>query len=67
MLGISVASAVLSAITGLFVSYFFNVAAGATIVLVLALLFVLALSVARSRRLALARPVIVHRQARTVP
>ncbi len=50
MLGISAASAVLAAIAGLFVSYFLNVAAGATIVLVLAAFFFLALMWGRTRR-----------------
>jgi zinc transport system permease protein len=50
MLGISATSAVLSAIGGLFISYFLNIAAGATIVLVLAALFFLALALGRSRR-----------------
>ncbi len=50
MLGISAASAVLAAIAGLFVSYFLNVAAGATIVLVLATLFFVALMWGRTRR-----------------
>jgi zinc transport system permease protein len=47
MLCVSAASAVLAAIGGLFVSYFWNVAAGATIVLVLAALFGVALAVGR--------------------
>jgi zinc transport system permease protein len=58
MLCIAVLSAVLSAVAGLFVSYFFNVAAGATIVLVLTLVFGLAVAVARNRRLAVVRPVL---------
>jgi zinc transport system permease protein len=66
MLAVSVSTAVLSAIIGLFVSYFFNVAAGATIVLVLTLLFVLALAVARSRRLTVSQPLVVQPRARTV-
>ena len=57
MLCIAVLSAVLSAVAGLFISYFFNVAAGATIVLVLTLVFGLAVAVARNRRLAVVRPV----------
>jgi zinc transport system permease protein len=67
MLGISVLSAVLSAVAGLFISYFFNVAAGATIVLVLAVLFLLAVAFGRSRRLALARPVLLQQRAPTLP
>lgn len=66
MLAVSVSSAVLSAIGGLFVSYFFNVAAGATIVLVLTVLFILALVVARSRRLTLRQSLVVQPRARTV-
>jgi zinc transport system permease protein len=50
MLAISATSAVLSAIAGLFISYFLNVAAGATIVLVLAALFFFALALGRSWR-----------------
>jgi zinc transport system permease protein len=60
MLCIAVLSAVLSAVAGLFVSYFFNVAAGATIVLVLTLVFGLAVAVARNRRLAVVRPVLLQ-------
>lgn len=66
MLCLSVASAVLSTIIGLFVSYFLNVAAGATIVLVLTLLFFVALAVARARRTAVTRPVVVHERAGAV-
>ncbi len=64
MLCVSVASAVVAALAGLFVSYFLNVAAGATIVLLLTLLFGLALAVARSRRLTVAPPVVVQPGAR---
>jgi ABC-type Mn2+/Zn2+ transport system permease subunit len=56
-----VGSAVLSTIIGLFVSYVLNIAAGATIVLVLTLLFVLALAVAGTRR-----PVVPHEHARAM-
>ncbi len=66
MLSVSAATAVLSAMIGLLVSYFFNIAAGATIVLVLALLFILALAVARNRRVAVARPVVVREGARAL-
>jgi zinc transport system permease protein len=57
MVCVSVLSAVAAAIAGLFISYFFNVAAGATIVLTLTLLFFLAMVTARTRRLAAVRPV----------
>jgi zinc transport system permease protein len=67
MLCISAGAATCSAVCGLFVSYFFNVAAGATIVLVLTLLFVLALAVARSRRGAASQAVVLHQRARAVP
>jgi zinc transport system permease protein len=67
MLCLSAGAAMLSAVTGLFVSYFLNVAAGATIVLVLALLFVLALVVARSRRVAASQAVMVGHRARVTP
>jgi zinc transport system permease protein len=67
MLCLSVATAVLSAIIGLFVSYVLNIAAGATIVLVLTLLFVVALAVGRMRRAALTPTVIVQQRARAVP
>jgi ABC-type Mn2+/Zn2+ transport system permease subunit len=50
MICVSVLSAVVAAIAGLFISYFLNVAAGATIVLTLTVLFGLALAVARNRR-----------------
>jgi zinc transport system permease protein len=66
MLCISVFSAVLSAIAGLFISYFFNVAAGATIVLVLTLVFFGAVAVARNRRPALPRPVPLPESAQTL-
>ena len=66
MLCISVFSAVLSAVAGLFVSYFFNVAAGATIVLVLTLVFGLAVAVARNRRLAVVRPVLLQQGSPTL-
>jgi zinc transport system permease protein len=49
MLAIAVASAVLSASVGLIISYFLNVAAGATIVLVLTVLFFGALRLGRRR------------------
>jgi zinc transport system permease protein len=67
MLCLSAGAAMLSAVTGLFVSYFLNVAAGATIVLVLALLFVLALVVARSRRVAASQAVMLGHRARATP
>ncbi len=60
MLGISASSAVLSGIAGLFLSYFLNIAAGATIVLVLAALFFLALALGRSRRSPSAQAVAVR-------
>ncbi|MGD0949832.1 MAG: metal ABC transporter permease [Candidatus Binatia bacterium] len=66
MLCIAVLSAVLSAVAGLFVSYFFNVAAGATIVLVLTLVFGLAVAVARNRRLAVVRPVLLQQGSPTL-
>jgi ABC-type Mn2+/Zn2+ transport system permease subunit len=67
MLCISAVTATASAVAGLLVSYFFNVAAGATIVLVLSLLFVLALAVARNRRVATPRRVVVQQRAGAVP
>jgi zinc transport system permease protein len=67
MLCLSVATAVLSAIVGLFVSYVLNIAAGATIVLVLTLLFLVALAVGRMRRAALAPSVVVQERARAIP
>jgi zinc transport system permease protein len=67
MLCLSVATAVLSAIVGLFVSYFLNIAAGATIVLVLTLLFVAALVVGRKRRAAFTPAVVVPEGVRAVP
>jgi ABC-type Mn2+/Zn2+ transport system permease subunit len=57
MVCVSVLSAVAAAIAGLFISYFFNVAAGATIVLTLTLLFFLAMVTARTRRLTAVRQV----------
>lgn len=65
MLLLSVVSAVLSAIAGLFASYFVNVAAGATIVLVLTVVFCIAVAVARSRRVTTARPVLLPHGAHT--
>ncbi len=67
MLCIAVLSAVLSALMGLFVSYFFNVAAGATIVLVLTAVFFGAVALSRSRRVAVARPLLVEQRAPTLP
>jgi len=67
MLCVSAASAVVSAIVGLFVSYVFNVAAGATIVLVLALLFAAALVIGRNRRIDTPQAVVVQQSARAVP
>jgi zinc transport system permease protein len=67
MLVISVASAVLSAIAGLVVSYCLNVAAGATIVLVLTALFFGALRLGRHRRVAAGHPVVVGERARVMP
>ncbi len=67
MLCISVISAVLSAILGLFVSYFLNVAAGATIVLVLTMVFFVAMALARNRRVAVARRVLIEQRAPTLP
>lgn len=67
MLGLSVGAAVLSALCGLFVSYFLNVAAGATIVLLLTLLFVCALAVRRHRRAPMASPVVIDQRARALP
>ena len=58
MLALSVASAVLSAILGLALSYVLNVAAGASIVLVLAALFALALRAGRRREKALPPPAL---------
>jgi zinc transport system permease protein len=66
MLCVSAGTAVVSAIVGLFASYFLNIAAGATIVLVLTLLFVVALVVGRVRRAARA-PTVVAARARAVP
>ena len=67
MLCISVLSAVLSAVAGLFISYFFNVAAGATIVLVLTVVFFFAVVVGRNRRLALPRPAPLPERVQTLP
>jgi zinc transport system permease protein len=67
MLCIAVLSSVLSAVAGLFISYFFNVAAGATIVLVLTLVFGLAVAVARGRRRALVRLVLLQQGSPTLP
>jgi zinc transport system permease protein len=67
MLAISVASAVLAAIVGLFVSYFLNIAAGATIVLVLTALFFGALRLGRHRRVTAGHPVVIGKRARAVP
>jgi zinc transport system permease protein len=67
MLCLSASSAVLSAIAGLFVSYFLNMAAGATIVLVLALLFCLALAWGRNRRRGTTQPVAVRQRVPAVP
>jgi zinc transport system permease protein len=67
MLCVSVLSALGSAIAGLFISYFFNVAAGATIVLVLTAVFFFAVAVRRNRRQALARPVLLQQRAPTLP
>jgi zinc transport system permease protein len=50
MLAIAVCSAVLSAVAGLFISYALDIAAGATIVLVLTALFFATVGVARLRR-----------------
>lgn len=67
MLAISVTSAVLSAILGLMVSYVFNVAAGATIVLVLAVLFFSALRLGRHRRAGAGHSVVAGERAKAVP
>jgi len=67
MLCLSVAAAVLSAVVGLFVSYFLNVAAGATIVLVLTVLFVAALAIGHLRRAAPARRLAVAKRAGALP
>ncbi|MFQ5665815.1 MAG: metal ABC transporter permease [Candidatus Binatia bacterium] len=67
MLCVSAGTAVASAVIGLLVSYVCNIAAGATIVLVLTLLFLVALAVARKRRLPAARPVVVRERARALP
>jgi len=67
MLAIAVASAVLSAIVGLMVSYVLNVAAGAMIVLVLTAMFFAALRIGRYRRVTARRPVVVSERARAMP
>ena len=67
MLCISAVSAALAAVAGLFISYVFNIAAGATIVLVLALVFFLSLAWGRTRRGEAARPVGVREHARATP
>ena len=67
MLCLSVVAAVLSAVIGLCVSYFLNIAAGATIVLVLTLLFFAALAVGRARRTATPQPVVIRASARAIP
>ena len=67
MLWVSIASATGAAIAGLFISYFFNVAAGATIVLVLAVAFFVALAVARTRRMPAAEALLVRQRAGAVP
>jgi zinc transport system permease protein len=66
MIYISIGSAMLAAIIGLLLSYFLNIAAGATIVLVLTLFFFLALATARSRRSIAARPVGARSHPHTV-
>ncbi|MFI5396342.1 MAG: metal ABC transporter permease [Candidatus Binatia bacterium] len=66
MVWVSVLSAVVAAIAGLFISYFFNVAAGATIVLTLTLIFFLALAVARNRRASVRQPVVAAENVRPV-
>jgi zinc transport system permease protein len=67
MFWISAASAVAAAVAGLLISYVFNVAAGATIVLVLALLFAVALAVARHRPASAAQPFLARERAGAVP
>ena len=67
MLCISAVSAALAAVAVLFISYAFNIAAGATIVLVLALVFFLSLAWGRTRRGEAARPVGVREHARATP
>jgi zinc transport system permease protein len=66
MVCVSVLSAVTAAIAGLFISYFFNVAAGATIVLTLTLIFFLALAAARNRRAAVRQPAVAADNVRPV-
>ena len=67
MLAIAVATAVLSAVVGLMVSYVLNVAAGAMIVLVLTMLFFAALRLGRRRRVGAGHPVVVGERARVLP
>lgn len=67
MMAIAVSSAIVAAVVGLLVSYALNVAAGATIVLVLAGFFTAALAVGRRRRAAAVRPVVVGAGAGAVP
>ncbi len=67
MFWISAVSAVTAAVAGLVISYAFNVAAGATIVLVLALLFALALAVARNRLSSAVRPLVAGERAGALP
>jgi len=66
MLCVSVLSAVAAVIAGLFISYFFNIAAGATIVLTLTVLFFLALLTARARRVVAVRTVVPAARVRPV-
>ena len=66
MIGISIVSAVFAALAGLLVSYLLNMAAGATIVLVLTLLFFLALACAHHRRVNTAPSLIMRSQPRRV-
>jgi zinc transport system permease protein len=66
MLAVSVASAVGATIVGLGLSYTMNIAAGATIVLVLATAFFVALGIARSRQSLGARKVNAALRARAV-
>jgi len=67
MFWIAAASAVTAAIAGLLLSYVFNVAAGAMIVLVLALLFAVALAAARYRCASAPQPLALRGQAGVVP
>ena len=66
MLCVSVLSAVAAVIAGLFISYFFNIAAGATIVLTLTVLFFLALLTARARQVVAVRTVVPAARVRPV-